>query len=116
MAKKLPDMGDTFKNFMLPSLPNSFVCNDVTLLELDRVMSLIKISKSPGPDNCSSFIMKISKELILNPLLYIFNMSFSSGVFPTKLKSSLVLPLFKKGKMELCQIIVQLLYLVCLVN
>ena len=93
-------MGDTFKKYMTCRMPNSFVCNDVTLSELSHVMSLIKLSKSPGPDNFSSYIMNISKECILEPLVHIFNLSFSTGVFPSDLKSSLVIPLYKKGRMD----------------
>jgi len=101
LASKLPNVdNDKFKRYLPPSLSNSFVCNEITLAELDNVISTLKNKKSCGPDQFSSFIIKSSKQFILNPLLYIFNLSFSKGVFPDKLKSARVIPLYKKGSMD----------------
>ena len=35
---------------------------------------------------------------IVKPLVHIFNLSFSSGIFPREIKTAKVIPLFKNGK------------------
>ena len=41
--------------------------------------------------------MKLAKDCIANNLPVLFNLSFSSGIFPDKLKIDKLLPVFKKG-------------------
>ena len=101
LASKLPDSGNKYTSFLPKALPNSFVCNDISLSELNSVISSINNKKTCGPDQLSAYMIKLSKDFIIQPLLYIFNLSFSQGVFPSELKSSNIIPLFKKGKMDL---------------
>ena len=35
--------------------------------------------------------------MLLNPLVHMFNLSFSTGIFPSELKIAKVIPLFKHG-------------------
>uniref|UniRef100_A0A8C6TYG5 Reverse transcriptase domain-containing protein n=1 Tax=Neogobius melanostomus TaxID=47308 RepID=A0A8C6TYG5_9GOBI len=43
------------------------------------------------------FIVKKTVDCILKPLSYIFNLSFISGVFPQKMKTAKIIPIFKNG-------------------
>ena len=52
---------------------------------------------SPGWDNIKSKIIKASCNHIVRPLTHIFNLSSTTGVFPTELKIVRVIPLFKGG-------------------
>ena len=52
-------------------------------------------NSSPGLDDISAKVIKESANLFLEPLTHIFNLSFSKGVFPTELKISKVIPLYK---------------------
>ena len=52
---------------------------------------------SPGWDNITSKIIKASCNHIVRPLTHIFNLSLTTGVFPTELKIARVIPLFKSG-------------------
>ena len=52
---------------------------------------------SPGWDNITSKIIKASCNHIVRPLMHIFNLSLTTGVFPTELKIARVIPLFKGG-------------------
>ena len=38
-----------------------------------------------------------AKEFVSEPLAFIMNLSFSTGIFPDKLKMARVVPIFKKG-------------------
>jgi len=48
-------------------------------------------------------LLKVVAPVILSPLLHIFNLSFSTGVFPDRLKLAKVIPVFKKGDQSLLQ-------------
>jgi hypothetical protein len=57
----------------------------------------LKNSGSMGSDGISSVLLKRIAENIVNPLLYISNLSFTSGTFPDHLKISKIVPIYKKG-------------------
>jgi Notch-like protein len=52
---------------------------------------------SSGYDEVSTRILQISATFIRSPLCYIINKSLSSGIFPDRLKYSIVIPVHKKG-------------------
>jgi hypothetical protein len=54
-------------------------------------------SSSIGTDGLSPLIIKSNSSLIGHQLSFFFNLSFTQGVFPKLLKSSIVIPIFKGG-------------------
>ncbi len=86
-----------FESFLNPFNQHSFRCDHVTLPELLNVVSSLKASRSVVNDCFSSALLKDCVSFISDPLLYIFNASFDSGIFPNSLKHSRVIPVFKKG-------------------
>ena len=50
-----------------------------------------------GYDEISTKILKISANYISSPLTHIVNKSISTGIFPERLKYSIVNPVYKKG-------------------
>ena len=68
----------------------------VTAEELKSIAEGFRDGKAPGADNIPISIIKKTLDLISDPLLSIINLSFSSGVFPDRLKiSKLVLAYHK---------------------
>lgn len=65
--------------------------------EILLAVSELKPSCSCGVDGLSSIIVKKIIFTIAHVLAFIFNLCFSKGVFPGKLKYGVVKPLFKKG-------------------
>ena len=53
--------------------------------------------KASGPNSIPTVVLKHLNSEISVVLANLFNLSFSTGVFPNILKTSPVLPLFKKG-------------------
>ena len=53
--------------------------------------------KAVGSDGFSPIIIKQNINAISKQLEYIFNLSFSSGIFPKLLKSAIVTPIYKSG-------------------
>ena len=86
-----------FETFLGPANPNSFFCSPIILTEILDIIAKLKPSKSVVSDCFSSSLIKICCTQIVNPLHYIFNLSFQTGIFPDYLKLSRVTPIFKKG-------------------
>ena len=49
----------------------------------------IKISKSSGIDGIPSKVFKAALSVLIPQLVYLFNLSFNTGIFPDKWKLSL---------------------------
>ena len=61
----------------------------------------LKLHKAAGLDGITNELLKILGPSICGPLSLIFNLSFSSGVFPSVWKRSVVVPIYKnKGRLH----------------
>ena len=58
----------------------------------------LKNSKSPGPDNIPTKLLKDAIEYICQPLAMIFNASLETGIFPDIWKLARVTPMYKSGQ------------------
>jgi Reverse transcriptase (RNA-dependent DNA polymerase) len=81
------------KNFV----KNSIFCDPVLKLELKKLIENSRDRKAPGPDNISNKLVKQAAVVLQDPLVYIYNLSFCTGIVPDKLKLAKVIPIFKKG-------------------
>ena len=66
----------------------------------DDVVNIIKSCKpnhSKDCDNINMYVLSKVTDQIVKPLVHIFNLSFSSGIFPSEMKTAKVIPLFKSG-------------------
>jgi len=61
-----------------------------------NIIKSIKTTTSCGPDEISTNLLKINEEYIEAPLSYIVNLFFASGIFPSALFSTKIVPIFKK--------------------
>lgn len=92
LGNKLPH--NKFKN------PYSFFFTPITNNEiLDQIKTLRNNVKS-GEDQITTEIIKTSHQFILEPLRHIINRIFCTGVFPSVLKKTIVVPLYKQGNRE----------------
>lgn len=64
--------------------------------DLKYIIMSLNNSKASGYDGIRTDILKLSINIILEPLLHIINLSLEEGLFPTILKRSIVKPLYKK--------------------
>lgn len=64
--------------------------------EITTIIRFKKNNKSPGYDNISLVVVKHISDSIVNVLEYIFNLSLLLGEFPSRLKKTVVIPLYKK--------------------
>ena len=71
--------------------------------EIVNIISSLNINKACGPFSIPNKILILLKQDISIQLADLFNLSFSSGSFPSILKTAKVVPVFKKGsKLDCC--------------
>lgn len=62
--------------------------------DLKKVVMSLNNSKASGYDEIRTDIVKLSVDIILEPLLYVVNLSLEQGIFPDVLKKSVIKPLY----------------------
>ena len=89
-------VSDDYKQYV-SNVNHTFFLYPTNDVEIKRVCFELKSKTSYGYDEKSSVLLKRVIDIIARPLAHIFNMSFSSGVFPNALKIARVVPVFKGG-------------------
>ena len=68
--------------------------------QVDKIIKLLKNSKSSGVDQLDTYILKLARKQIVPAVCHILNLSIQTNKFPTKWKISKVVPLYKgKGSL-----------------
>lgn len=68
-----------------------------TAAEIMHVIKQLKTKYSSGYDEIPSKVLKACSEILSPPLSYLCNLSMQCGIFPERLKYSIVKPIYKKG-------------------
>lgn len=111
----LDNLANDFNNFFINVVPNMlltapslpFQCNvesnpksmymfEVTEIEILDTLKKIKSKDTYGHDEISTNVMKSAIPLILKPIMSLLNNSFKHGIFPSDLKTAVVVPIYKK--------------------
>lgn len=73
--------------------------NNISVSDQEVFKALVSLPPkfSSGPDRIPPFVLKKLASVICKPLASIFNLSLSSGIFPSSWKSSFIFPIFKSG-------------------
>jgi hypothetical protein len=69
----------------------------ISTRELEKIIKSLKPKAAHGYDGVSTRILKWSAPYISTPLTYIFNKALEKGVYPTRLKYSTIVPIYKTG-------------------
>lgn len=75
---------------------NSIFINPVTPCDIHRIIQSLKNTTSTGYDEITTAVIKYVSDIISPVLCHIFNLCIFHGIFPTKLKCTIIKPLFKK--------------------
>jgi hypothetical protein len=74
----------------------------ISPMVVKNTISNFKSKTSQDIDGISNKLLKAISNEICTPLAHIFNLSPNQGIFPSKLKASQTVPIFKSGNSELC--------------
>ena len=81
--------------------PNSIYLSPVSPLEVTKIIKGLKPKLSSGIDDINNKLLKEISEYIVVPLSQIINNSLTNGIFPLKMKTAKVVPLYKSKDKDL---------------
>ena len=92
-----------FSDFLNNQCNNSIFIQPTDSDEIANIISTLNMNKSSGPNSIPYKILNQLKKDISKQLADLFNLSLSSGVFPSLLKIAKVVPVHKKeSKLDFC--------------
>ena len=80
----------------------SFFLTPTDSTEVSNIIFSLNQNKSDGPNSIPIKILNLLNKDISDQLAILFNQSFSSGIFPSILKASKIIPIYKKGSKLEC--------------
>ena len=101
------DVSDCVKNKLHDFKTNvsenivDFLDNDITIDELNFAISKLNNNKSPGSDKIVNEFLKNNSLLFRKALISIFNSILHAGYFPSAWTLGLIIPIHKKGDINL---------------
>ncbi|XP_057305463.1 uncharacterized protein LOC130642393 [Hydractinia symbiolongicarpus] len=93
----IPFTSKHFSSFLKDSVPNSMFLSPTDDIEVLHCISSLDLGKSSGPFSIPAQIFSTVKTELSVPLSKLINLSFTSGIFPSNLKTARVIPIHKKG-------------------
>ena len=101
LAEEIPPNDLDPLHCMIPG-SNLFEFQNVTAAELHGVIKSMKPSKSPGLDGIWIKLLKAAGNSIIDPLVYIFNLSLATGIFSDEMKRAKITFIHKSGDKTNC--------------
>ena len=100
LAEKIPHSQDRPDDFLGESISSSFYLHETNEMEVYEIINKLKRKISTGIDGLDNNLMRVASTVISKHLSLIFNRSFTTGIFPDRLKEAKIIPIFKKGSAE----------------
>ena len=98
---KIIHANSNHKDYLENSVSNQFILFKPTSEEeVTSIIKQMKTNKALGTNSIPTKILKLSQQIIAKPLVYLFSLSFSKGVFPNLLKIAIIIPVFKKDSQD----------------
>ena len=95
-ASKIPQSANHFKDFLGSPCNSSIIFDPTTREEIFKIVDSFKNKTSCGKDEISNYLLKLIIPVIIDPIVYICNLSLSAGIFPADMKIAKVIPIYKK--------------------
>ena len=96
VQSKIKFSNKSFKSILSTKTNDSFIMNATNKEEVCKGISSPNINKSCGPNTIPTKILHLVLDQISKHLATIYNLSFSTGIFPI-LKTAKVIPIHKKN-------------------
>ena len=81
--KKIIHTNANYRDYLENSVTNSFSLKPKNEEEVNSTIKQMKTNKALGQNRNPTKILKMSQQIIAKPLVYLFNLSFSTGVYRT---------------------------------
>ena len=96
LARKIPGDSTSPKQYLGEKMIHSILLEMVTTEEINKIVDSLK-KGAPGYDEITVDTLRLSLDILNEPLCYLCNRSLIEGVFPNEMKLANNLPLFKSG-------------------
>ena len=93
---KIKFSSKSFSDFLPTNIHESIILHQITEDEISKIISSLNSSKSTDPNSIPTKTLKLLQVQISKHLTDIFNLSFTTDIFPQSLKSAKVNPIQKK--------------------
>ena len=100
LAARISPCTANFRDFLSQTTQTPLELQPLAADELKAIVHSFNSYRGSGVDNNPMRIIKLSIDIIVEPLAEIINVSLVSGCFPDTLKIAKVLPIFKTGDPE----------------
>lgn len=90
-------------HWCMPYFTDSILDSPIEFCEITSVVRKLKCNKAPGQDGISYEFFKHAPNCFIREILSFFNMIFLHENIPSSFRSSIMIPLFKKGDPSLPQ-------------
>ena len=91
-----------YYDYLPPLNIESFFLTPTDSTEVSNIIFSLNQNKGDGPNSIPIKILKLLNKDISDQLAILFRQSFSSGMFPSILKTSEIIPIYKKGSILEC--------------
>ena len=91
-----------YYDYLPPLNIESFFLTATDSTKVSNIIFSLNQNKSDGPNSIAIKILKLLNKDISDQLAILFNQSFSSSIFPSVLKTSKIIPIYKKGSKVEC--------------
>ena len=91
-----------YYDYLLPLNIESFFLTPTDSAKVSNIIFSLNQSNSDEPNSIPIKILKLLNKDVSDHLAILFNQSFSSGIFPSILKTSKIIPIYKKGSKLEC--------------
>ena len=89
-------------DYLPPLNIESFFLTATDSTKVSNIIFSLNQNKRDGPNSIAIKILKLLNKDISDQLAILFNQSFSSSIFPSVLKTSKIIPIYKKGSKVEC--------------
>ena len=93
---KIKQLHKKYTDYLTNENSDTFFPSPTDKEEIKFILSSLDINKSTGPYSIPSKVLNMLKNDISEQLADLFNLSFTTGTFPTLLKTAKVIPIHKK--------------------
>ena len=84
-----------------PNVSDNILDSDINFKEVDDVVKKLKCNKACGIDNVIGELFSNSFDIIYPFVLKLFNVIFSTGIYPESWCTGVISPIFKKGNKDI---------------
>ena len=92
----------SYRKYINASILSSFNFQLIDDESLRKTLNSLRTKSSSGYDGISTWLLKFLARALIRPLRLITNQSLITGIYPDKLKTAKVIPLYKKGDKTKC--------------